>query len=105
MHDPGESGPLARSGLLPLTPADAAPAAATPPARPSVPGISATPFEDNLRYFNVVIAGPADSPFEGTALVAGRAHSPARPSATLLEPVARAAGPRRELQAGALPHG
>jgi ubiquitin-conjugating enzyme E2 N len=30
-----------------------------------VPGISATPHDDNLRYFNVVIAGPGQSPFEG----------------------------------------
>lgn len=29
-----------------------------------VPGISATPYEDNLRYFNVCIAGPAQSPYE-----------------------------------------
>lgn len=29
------------------------------------PGISATPHEENLRHFNVVIAGPAQSPFEG----------------------------------------
>ncbi|KAG5462582.1 MAG: putative ubiquitin-conjugating enzyme E2, partial [Olpidium bornovanus] len=29
------------------------------------PGISATPHEDNLRYFDVVIAGPTQSPFEG----------------------------------------
>uniref|UniRef100_A0A7S2FBQ7 E2 ubiquitin-conjugating enzyme n=1 Tax=Florenciella parvula TaxID=236787 RepID=A0A7S2FBQ7_9STRA len=29
-----------------------------------VPGISATPYEDNLRYFNIALAGPADSPFE-----------------------------------------
>jgi len=29
------------------------------------PGISATPYEDNLRYFNVIIAGPAQSPYEG----------------------------------------
>jgi hypothetical protein len=29
------------------------------------PGISATPAEDNLRYFNVIIAGPSGSPFEG----------------------------------------
>merc|ERR1712232_911342 len=28
------------------------------------PGISATPYEDNLRYFNVIIAGPSQSPFE-----------------------------------------
>jgi len=30
-----------------------------------VEGVSATPYEDNLRYFNVAIAGPMDSPFEG----------------------------------------
>ena len=30
-----------------------------------VPGVSATPYEDNLRYFNVAIAGPNDSPYEG----------------------------------------
>ncbi|KXN70521.1 hypothetical protein CONCODRAFT_78782 [Conidiobolus coronatus NRRL 28638] len=29
------------------------------------PGISATPHEDNLRYFDVVICGPDQSPFEG----------------------------------------
>jgi len=29
------------------------------------PGISATPSEDNVRYFSVVIAGPAGSPYEG----------------------------------------
>jgi len=30
-----------------------------------VPGISATPHDDNLRYFDVVIAGPPGSPYEG----------------------------------------
>ncbi|KAI9199410.1 ubiquitin-conjugating enzyme/RWD-like protein [Polychytrium aggregatum] len=29
------------------------------------PGISAVPHEDNLRYFDVIIAGPTSSPFEG----------------------------------------
>lgn len=29
------------------------------------PGISATPHEDNLRYFEVLIAGPQSSPYEG----------------------------------------
>mmetsp|Transcript_21813 Transcript_21813/g.33545 ORF Transcript_21813/g.33545 Transcript_21813/m.33545 type:complete len:152 (+) Transcript_21813:46-501(+) len=29
-----------------------------------VTGITAKPYEDNLRYFNVVIAGPKDSCFE-----------------------------------------
>mmetsp|Transcript_9483 Transcript_9483/g.34779 ORF Transcript_9483/g.34779 Transcript_9483/m.34779 type:complete len:152 (-) Transcript_9483:221-676(-) len=31
------------------------------------PGISASPSEDNLRYFNVIILGPAQSPYEGGA--------------------------------------
>jgi ubiquitin-conjugating enzyme E2 N len=30
-----------------------------------VPGISASPHEDNLRYFNVEITGPESTPFEG----------------------------------------
>ncbi|KAJ3264410.1 Ubiquitin-conjugating enzyme 13 [Chytriomyces hyalinus] len=30
-----------------------------------VPGISATPHDDNLRYFDVIISGPSSSPFEG----------------------------------------
>lgn len=29
------------------------------------PGIIAEPHEDNLRYFDVVIDGPGQSPFEG----------------------------------------
>ncbi|KXS22423.1 ubiquitin-conjugating enzyme [Gonapodya prolifera JEL478] len=29
------------------------------------PGISAQPHEDNLRYFDVVIAGPTHSPYDG----------------------------------------
>ncbi|ORX75567.1 putative ubiquitin-conjugating enzyme E2 [Basidiobolus meristosporus CBS 931.73] len=31
------------------------------------PGISATPHEDNLRYFDVVVDGPTQSPYEGGA--------------------------------------
>lgn len=31
----------------------------------SVPGINAVPHEDNLRYFDVTIHGPAQSPYEG----------------------------------------
>ena len=31
----------------------------------SPPGISAVPHDDNLRYFDVIIEGPAESPFEG----------------------------------------
>lgn len=30
-----------------------------------VPGINATPHEDNLRYFDVRIHGPVQSPYEG----------------------------------------
>jgi ubiquitin-conjugating enzyme E2 N len=30
-----------------------------------VEGVSATPYEDNFRYFNVAIAGPIDSPYQG----------------------------------------
>ena len=30
-----------------------------------IPGISATPHKDNLRYFDIIIAGPKDSPYEG----------------------------------------
>jgi hypothetical protein len=31
----------------------------------SVPGINAVPHEDNLRYFDVSIHGPTQSPYEG----------------------------------------
>ncbi|PVH99236.1 ubiquitin-conjugating enzyme [Periconia macrospinosa] len=30
-----------------------------------VPGISAVPHDDNLRYFDVTIDGPSQSPYEG----------------------------------------
>eukprot|EP00310_Coccolithus_braarudii_P024329 CAMPEP_0183340330 /NCGR_PEP_ID=MMETSP0164_2-20130417/6915_1 /TAXON_ID=221442 /ORGANISM="Coccolithus pelagicus ssp braarudi, Strain PLY182g" /LENGTH=227 /DNA_ID=CAMNT_0025510447 /DNA_START=15 /DNA_END=699 /DNA_ORIENTATION=- len=30
-----------------------------------VTGISATPYQDNLRHFNVIISGPGSSPYEG----------------------------------------
>lgn len=29
------------------------------------PGIVATPYKDNLRYFNVVMQGPSESPYTG----------------------------------------
>jgi len=29
-----------------------------------IPGISATPKKDNLRYFDILISGPAGSPYE-----------------------------------------
>ena len=31
-----------------------------------VEGVSATPYEDNYRYFNVAIAGPNGTPYEGS---------------------------------------
>ena len=34
------------------------------------PGISATPTEQNLRHFNVVIAGPQDSAYDGACVTA-----------------------------------
>ncbi|OKL63229.1 Ubiquitin-conjugating enzyme E2 N [Talaromyces atroroseus] len=40
-----------------------------------VPGINAVPHEDNLRYFDVTIHGPAQSPYEGTQRCF-RVHSP-----------------------------
>ena len=30
-----------------------------------VEGVNATPYEDNPRYFNVAIAGPIESPYQG----------------------------------------
>lgn len=35
----------------------------------SAPGISASPSEDNMRYFNVMILGPTQSPYEGKSFV------------------------------------
>lgn len=29
------------------------------------PGITATPYKDNLRYFNVIVMGPSSSAYEG----------------------------------------
>jgi ubiquitin-conjugating enzyme E2 N len=34
------------------------------------PGISASPSDDNVRYFNVIILGPSQSPYDGTLRVA-----------------------------------
>ncbi|CAH2067844.1 unnamed protein product [Thlaspi arvense] len=31
----------------------------------AAPGISASPSEDNMRYFNVMVLGPTQSPYEG----------------------------------------
>ncbi|KAJ9663125.1 Ubiquitin-conjugating enzyme 13 [Coniosporium apollinis] len=36
-----------------------------------VPGISAIPHEDNLRYFDVQIHGPSSSPYEVRSLAGG----------------------------------
>ena len=35
----------------------------------SAPGISASPSEDNMRYFNVMILGPTQSPYEGKVII------------------------------------
>jgi ubiquitin-protein ligase len=35
----------------------------------AAPGISASPSEENMRYFNVMILGPAQSPYEGEFLL------------------------------------
>ena len=29
-----------------------------------IEGVTATPYEDNYRYFNVLIEGPSESPYE-----------------------------------------
>ncbi len=42
----------------------------------SVPGISAVPHEDNLRYFDVEIHGPTQSPYEGQQLRPQRQQAP-----------------------------
>ncbi len=34
-----------------------------------VEGVSATPYEDNIRYFNVAIAGPLGTTYEGDILI------------------------------------
>jgi hypothetical protein len=34
----------------------------------SPPGISAAPKDDNLRHFDVTVAGPESSPYEGESL-------------------------------------
>lgn len=57
----------------------------------TVPGISATPYEDNLRYFNVVITGPEQSPYESKSLAlsfCSHADTPATVVATYVEAVA-----------------
>jgi ubiquitin-conjugating enzyme E2 N len=42
--------------------------------RPAVPGISASPSEDNMRYFQVLMLGPSQSPYEG-ACACHRCHA------------------------------
>lgn len=42
----------------------------------SAPGISASPSEENLRYFNVMILGPTQSPYEGMQLYDRRTLTP-----------------------------
>jgi len=35
------------------------------------PGINATPYKDNLRYFNVIMAGPSQSAYESASDTVG----------------------------------
>ena len=39
------------------------------------PGIQARPHEENLRYFDVVMSGPSQSPFEGACVYRRAAYS------------------------------
>ena len=50
------------------------------------PGISATPTEQNARHFNVVIAGPQDSAYDGASQLFPVA--PVLQGAPVLHPVA-----------------
>lgn len=65
-----------------------------------VPGISATPYEDNLRYFNVAIAGP------DVRFALARANPGSAPpfSAPPPPPMASALGPRAESRRPFPPH-
>ena len=59
----------------------------------SPPGITAAPNNDNLRHFDVTVAGPESSPYEGewsTAQELCLCHS------------TTVANPRRRVQAGAV---
>ena len=62
-----------------------------PAATRAAPGISAHPSEENLRYFNVMILGPQQSPYEG-APPAASAAVPARDR----HAVCWRAGPRQQ---------
>lgn len=82
------------------------------PERTAAPGISASPSEDNLRYFNVLILGPSQSPYEGAerrAMVFDVPHScePLRPLLVRLDItvvfLSRACVRRRRVQARAVP--
>jgi hypothetical protein len=64
----GDAGAPARRPAPPAQPQRPPLTRPTSPALPSpAPGISASPSEDNLRYFNVLILGPVSSPYEGGA--------------------------------------
>jgi len=54
----------------------------------AVAGISATPYEDNLRYFQVVIAGPQSSPYESA--FSGFPHELSPSSVCILSGLTRA---------------
>lgn len=56
----------------------------------AVAGISATPYEDNLRYFQVVIAGPQSSPYESAC--SSPPFEPSPPSVCAVSRLTHAAG-------------
>jgi hypothetical protein len=69
----------------------------------AAPGISAAPSEENLRYFNVMILGPQQSPYEGEASLKGTRKNPGGMRALRsAEPMPMLYASRRHLQAGAL---
>jgi hypothetical protein len=61
-----------------------------------VPGITAAPTEDNYRHFNVIIAGPEGSPYEGAChaarVIRSRAHLQTDPAAGTLAALFPSAG-------------
>lgn len=62
-----------------------------------VTGITASPHEDNLRYFDVTISGPDQSPFQGPPL-----PLPFHPIPTPFHNTNTKRGNRRNIQIGTL---
>lgn len=69
----------------------------------AAPGISASPSEENLRYFNVIILGPQNTPYEGdesTATYLCNMHSEFVVPCYLRHVIDKEAISRRFFQAG-----